>query len=98
MLADKERHKVMEALGPLAHTVIVTKPNNPRATNWQSMAEVASKYTSQVFVEEKIEGAVEKGLTLIEKDDLLCITGSIYMVADARAYLMSKKGINKVVI
>ncbi|HHU33504.1 MAG: bifunctional folylpolyglutamate synthase/dihydrofolate synthase [Zhaonellaceae bacterium] len=95
MLADKERHKVMEALGPLAHTVIVTKPNNPRATNWQSMAEVASKYTSQVFVEEKIEGAVEKGLTLIEKDDLLCITGSIYMVADARAYLMSKKGINK---
>lgn len=94
MLADKERQKVMETLGPLAHTVIVTKPNNPRALEWQGMAEVARNYTTNVYIEEKIEDAVETGINLLGQDDLLCITGSIYMVADARAYIMSKKSIS----
>jgi len=91
MLADKERQKVMEILGPLASAIVVTKPNNPRALDWQSMAEIARNFTPEVYLEEKVEDAVEKGLTLVGPDDLLCITGSIYMVADARSYLMPKQ-------
>lgn len=90
MLADKEREKVIETLGPLAHNVIVTKPNNPRALGWQGMADVAKNYVANVFIEEKTEDAVEKGMGMTGQADLLCITGSIYMVADARAYIMSK--------
>jgi dihydrofolate synthase/folylpolyglutamate synthase len=89
MLADKEREKVMELLGLLAHTIIVTKPNNPRAGAWQDMAKVAKRYAKEVFLEEDIIIATQKGIALTGKDDLLCITGSIYMVAEARAYLMS---------
>lgn len=91
MLADKEREKVLALLAPLADSIIVTKPNSPRVGQWQEMAQMAKKYTSNVYLVEDIAAAVEKGLSLTGPDDLLCITGSIYMVAEARAFLLSNK-------
>lgn len=89
MLADKEREKVLALLGPLADKIVVTKPNNPRAGEWREVADIAKEYTDQVYLIEDIEEAVEKGLSLAGDQDLLCITGSFYMVAEARAYLLA---------
>lgn len=92
MLADKEREKVLALLGPLADKIVVTKPNSPRAGRWQEMADMARKYTDKVYMIEDIQQAVEKGLSWAEPEDLLCITGSFYMVAEARAYLLNRNG------
>ncbi|MDS1029396.1 folylpolyglutamate synthase/dihydrofolate synthase family protein [Bacillota bacterium LX-D] len=90
MLADKEREKVLDVLGPLAQKIVITKPNSPRANNWEELALMAQKYTEDVYRQEDIAQAVEKGISLTGPEDLLCITGSIYMIAEARAYLLSK--------
>jgi dihydrofolate synthase/folylpolyglutamate synthase len=88
MLADKQRSKVLAKLGPLADSIVVTKPNSPRAGDWEAMYKEARNYTHDVYKDESIEGAVDKALSLAGEDDLVCIAGSIYMVAYAREYIL----------
>ena len=86
MLGDKEREKVAQELAVIADKVIVTKPNNPRAGVWQTMAEEVRKYVPEVYLEENIHEAVKLSLKLACSEDLVCITGSLYMVANAREF------------
>ncbi|KUK36051.1 MAG: Folylpolyglutamate synthase FolC [Thermacetogenium phaeum] len=90
MLGDKEREKVVAELAPLASVVIITKPLNPRAGDWEKLADEAKRYVEQVFVIEKIAEAVDAALKEASTEDLVCVTGSFYMVADARAYLLER--------
>jgi len=84
MLGDKERAKVVAELAPRARHVIITRPNSPRAGNWEQMADEARRYVTHVETVEDISIAVKAGLAVARKGDLVCITGSLYMVADAR--------------
>ncbi len=85
MLGDKEREKVVAMLAPLAKAVVVTKPNSPRAGDWEKIADEVRKYIDEVYLIEDIRLAVQKGMEMAETEDLVCITGSLYMVAEARA-------------
>jgi dihydrofolate synthase/folylpolyglutamate synthase len=88
MLADKERSSVVEALVPGAKAVVVTKPDSPRSGDWQHMAVLARRYAADIFLVEDIGEALNKAQTLVGQEDLLCVTGSLYMVADAREKLL----------
>jgi dihydrofolate synthase/folylpolyglutamate synthase len=90
MLADKEREKAMDLIAPLAAQVIVTKPNSPRAGAWQELAAYVQKHCPEMEVIEDIQEAVETAVSIAKTDDLICITGSLYMVAAAREYLVRK--------
>ncbi len=90
MLADKEREKVVDLLVPLADQVIVTRPNSPRAGDWQALADIAEKHNRPVRVIEDPKEAVLEGLASLENEDMLCVTGSLYMLADARQALVEK--------
>lgn len=92
MLGDKEREKVVAQLAPLAKVVVVTKPNSPRAGDWEKIADEVKKYVDEVYLIENISEAVQKGMSLAGEDDLVCVTGSLYMVAEARAGLL-KSGV-----
>lgn len=90
MLGDKEREKVVAELAPLAAAVIITKPLSPRAGDWEKLADEARKYIDRVCIIEEIQDAVSAALEDANPDDLVCITGSFYMVADAREYLLKR--------
>jgi dihydrofolate synthase/folylpolyglutamate synthase len=90
MLGDKEREKVVAELAPLAAAVIITKPLSPRAGDWEKLADEARKYIDRVCIIEEIQDAVSAALEEANPDDLVCITGSFYMVADAREYLLKR--------
>ncbi|MCL6635193.1 MAG: bifunctional folylpolyglutamate synthase/dihydrofolate synthase [Peptococcaceae bacterium] len=87
MLGDKERSKVVAELAPLARAVVVTRPNSPRAGDWQALAREARRFVSDVEVIEDIGPAVERALRQAGPQDLVVITGSLYMVAEARELL-----------
>jgi len=91
MLADKEREKVVAELAPLAAAAIVTRPNNPRARDWQSLAAFVRRYVDQVSVVDAIPAALQTALAAAAPSDLVCVTGSLYMVADAREWLLKLK-------
>lgn len=91
MLADKEREKVVATLAPLAQAVIVTRPNNYRAGDWEVLGLYARSFAPEVKVIRNIPEALETALSLSGPEDLICVTGSLYMVADAREWFLVNK-------
>lgn len=90
MLGDKEREKVVELLAPLADEVIITKPNSPRAGNWQYLAELIEATGKPVTRIEEPKEAVLEAYSRLQAEDMLCVTGSLYMLADARQALLER--------
>lgn len=90
MLADKEREKVVSMLVPFADEVVITRPNSPRAGDWESLARLAERYGKTVTRIENPKEAVIFALTRLGEKDMLCVTGSLYMLADARQALIEK--------
>lgn len=84
MLPDKERDRVGSLLAPLASAVVVTKPRHPLASDWKVLATVCKCFTDDVYVIEELALALEKALSLAQKEDLVCITGSFYIIGEAR--------------
>lgn len=93
MLGDKEREKVVELLFPLADEVIITKPNSPRAGNWQYLAELIEAKGKTVTRIEEPRAAVLEAYSRLQPEDMLCVTGSLYMIADARQALLNILGL-----
>lgn len=91
MLADKEREKMVSLLAPLAQRVIVTRPNSPRAGDWEKLAFYARRFTPHVQAVRNISQALQIALSLAGPEDLICATGSLYMIADARKWFLKHK-------
>jgi len=91
VLPDKEQAKIVQELAQLAKAVIVTRPDHPRATNWSSVATLARKYMDRVYLSEKIPDALSMAFSLAAEDDLVCVTGSLFLVAEAREVLIAMK-------
>jgi len=90
MLGDKERARVAAELASVARAVVVTRPDNPRASNWQELADEVRKYTSEVYLLEDTGEAVRKALALAGQDEIVLITGSLYMVGNAREVVLAQ--------
>jgi dihydrofolate synthase/folylpolyglutamate synthase len=90
MLADKEREKVVDMLVPLADEIIITRPNSSRAGDWKALGSLAERHGRPVKCIESPKEAVNYGLSRLGDNDMLCVTGSIYMLADARQALIEE--------
>ncbi|TGE31937.1 folylpolyglutamate synthase/dihydrofolate synthase family protein [Desulfosporosinus sp. Sb-LF] len=90
MLADKEREKVVNMLVPMADEIIITRPNSPRAGDWRALASLAEQHGRSVSCIEDPKEAVIFALNRLGENDMLCVTGSIYMLADARQALIKE--------
>lgn len=88
MLADKEREESMHVLLPHISQAVFTRPPNERAKDWQRLAESAKAYQIPYECIESIDEAVGKAMAMQGQDDLLLVAGSLYLVAEARAYLL----------
>lgn len=88
MLADKEREKVVNMLVPLADEIIITRPDSPRAGDWRALGSLAEEHGKPVTCIENPKEAVVFALSRLGENDMLCVTGSIYMLADARQALI----------
>ena len=86
LLDDKERKGTLRALGCNTRTAIVTRPQGSRGGAWQ---EVQAQW-QEIFPDikalavENIIEAVKKGLSMLSADDYLVITGSFYVLDQAR--------------
>jgi len=90
MLADKDREKAMAVILPFVTRAVVTKVNSPRAGNWQYLAEICQKEGVIAEPVEQVEAAVVRTLELSDEvqADMILVTGSLYMLGDARAFLI----------
>jgi dihydrofolate synthase/folylpolyglutamate synthase len=91
VLKDKDINTMVSTIIPLADIVFVTKSMNPRAYDPLLLKEKIEKIdpTKKVFIEVSIPGAIDHAKQLAKRKDLICISGSLFTVGEARRYLIS---------
>jgi dihydrofolate synthase/folylpolyglutamate synthase len=86
-LADKDLVGIVRALAPAASRVYAVEPNHPRA---RAAAEIASAFAAAgVSVEEcgPVPAGLQRAFQEADRGGLICVAGSLYAVAEARAAL-----------
>lgn len=86
VLGDKDIKGMLEEIVPLADIFILTKPNSSRAAEPELVIKELRKYISKksIILSKDIKRAISKAMSLVHKNDLICITGSLYTVGEAR--------------
>jgi dihydrofolate synthase/folylpolyglutamate synthase len=88
-LADKDVNAILEVLVPLAAYIITTRPDSPRAMEAERLLLLVKEMNVQGQAIDSIECAVKTSLDMAEPDDLVVISGSLYLIGRVRTYLKS---------
>jgi len=86
ILSDKNIQEMLDIITPLADTVIVTKSHNKRACNPSKLKELIGE--KEVVVKDEISDAIDHGKKIAKKQDLICITGSLFTVGEVKGLLV----------
>jgi len=89
-LRDKAVDEIAGLLFPHASAVILTSPAQSRAISAPVLAEMTGHHARQVDVIPDPKLAFERALELASPDDVIFVTGSLYLVGDLRRYWMSR--------
>ncbi len=92
IMKDKDIRSMLHLLAPLADRIILTRPHTDRATPPPLLKKMLGRSGQKAEIVEDLNEAIGRGLSLVQKGDLLCITGSLYTVGEARAYFRPKRG------
>lgn len=92
IMKDKDFKAMLHTLAPMADHLILSRPNTPRAASPSSLKKSLGRNGNRVEVIEDLGEAIERGISMAGKEDLVCITGSLYTVGEAKAYFLSKGG------
>jgi len=85
MATDKDIPGSLDILLPIADEVFFTVTNSPRAAKPQTLKRLATAWGKQkVHSEPDESAALGKALAATGKDDLLLVTGSLYLAGDLR--------------
>lgn len=90
ILSDKNVKGMLEIIAPICDVIVTTKSQNKRATEPIKLKEITEKlnFKNQVIVKNKVDEAVKYAVSIAKKDDLICVTGSLFTVGEARDYLV----------
>ncbi len=80
---DKDITGIVAELVPLFDTVVVTRSAHPRAAAASRIVAEFSRHGVTAPATEDISTALPLALTLAGENDLICVTGSLFVVAEA---------------
>jgi dihydrofolate synthase / folylpolyglutamate synthase len=92
IMADKEVERMMADLVPLADRVILTRPKMERAASLATLHRYASPYKKPIAGVEDIGQALSQAAAAAQDDDLILVSGSLFTVGEARAFLSHQGG------
>ena len=97
VLKDKDINMMISSIVPLADLVIVTQSKNPRAYDPLLLKEKIEKLDAakKVCVEATVPQAIDHARQIAKKKDLICISGSLFTVGEARQYLLSSETVTE---
>jgi dihydrofolate synthase/folylpolyglutamate synthase len=88
MLDDKDVAGVVDEIVPIADVVIATTAPSPRAAPAERIAKDAGRFGAEIRIVSTVEGAVAQAIELAEEGDLILVTGSFTVAAEARAMVL----------
>jgi len=92
ILSDKKVKEMLEIIIPIGDIIVTTKSQNKRAAEPSTLMEFTEKlnFKNKVIVKNNVIDAIKYALSIAKKDDIICITGSLFTVGEARDYLIKK--------
>jgi len=82
--ADKDIAGMLEFLLPISEYVIVTRSDHPRAAAPIELADIVASVGGGAEVSVNVAKSIRRGLAMMDPSDGLLVTGSIFLVAEAR--------------
>lgn len=91
ILKDKSITQMLRTILPLSDNIITTQSANPRACPSEILAEKIKNIqpSTTIITTSTISDAIQHALSLQTPDDLVCISGSLFTIGEAREYLRS---------
>lgn len=86
-LADKDYKSMLHLLKPAASLIILTSPPTPRARPAEELAVFLGK---EAMVEPEPALAFDEARRLAEERDIVCVTGSLYLVGAIKSHLLKQ--------
>ncbi len=92
---DKDIQGMLAELMPMVKTLVAVRSFHPRAIDPDKLVEMAGSYGRDIDCIEDIPQAVERAQQLVGQDGLVLVTGSIFVVAEARKYWEKRSPIRR---
>ena len=88
-MRDKDLSEIARILFPVARRLILTQPMNPRAATPETLAALvrASAASATITLAASVAEALVKALEQTPSDELICVTGSLYLVGEVQSIL-----------
>ncbi len=87
MSADKDATGLAQELAPIARRVTAVRTGHPRAMPPQQVAAAFREAGAEAEAENEVSKTLEKVLATTAGDEVICLTGSLFVAAEGRAYL-----------
>ena len=87
VLSDKDYRSMLKRLAPLADRLLITRPDTSRGMPAGNVASAAKRYRNEVEIVENGRDALKRALAIAQKNDLICVTGSLYLVGEIKKML-----------
>jgi dihydrofolate synthase/folylpolyglutamate synthase len=85
---DKDIEAIVSAIVPMAAAVVITRSTHPRAMDLDRVAAIAAPHLrGSLALVPEIGDALNHARALAGPNDLICVTGSLFVVAAAREAL-----------
>ncbi len=87
---DKDYRNIIKNVIPFVDNVVLTMAQNKRATPTSILAEESEKYIDKnnIFQEISVDLAIKKAFSIAKNEDIICITGSLYTVGEAKEFFI----------
>jgi dihydrofolate synthase/folylpolyglutamate synthase len=92
--ADKDVEGMLAELTSRVDELILTKSIHPRSADPNELAKKAGHSRAQVSVVKEVPSAMWQALAGARPEDLICVTGSLFVVAEARAACLDAQGVD----
>ena len=89
-MRDKAISEMAEILFPLARAVIATQPSNPRSASPEEISEAGRRTGTEIAAVAEVRVAMERARDRVRDQEVMVVTGSIYLVGEA----MQALGVN----
>ena len=92
VLGDKDLKAIAARLQAVAGAIVVTRPDHPRALSAERTAAAFESWDGVLHVAADVESALRAARDLAGPDDLVCVLGSLFTAAEARATIERQAG------
>ena len=86
-MKDKDYASALSIIAPISENIVFTVTDPIRGEKPEMLAATAEKYGKNICCETSTAEAFKKALSLTDKDGVLIVTGSFYLVSDVRNML-----------